>query len=163
MKTRVVHHSSPVEWLVVRPTVRIAANATLAEAGELMGRANVSALLVGAGPEAIVTERDVSRAIGAGYRGDATVAEVATPNPVVVPGTTPVVEAAAVMLNEDVRHLVVELGDAEQGVVSMRAVTAVLLSSADHSIWLRSLRLNVSNVADLGPDSSTVRRAQRPR
>jgi hypothetical protein len=45
----------------------------------------------------------------------------------------------------------------------MRAVTAVLLSSADHGAWLSRLRLNVSTVADLWPDAAAVRRAARSR
>jgi CBS domain-containing protein len=151
MKTRVIHHGSPVEWLVVRPTVRIAPDATLADAGERMARANVSALLVGSGRDGIVTERDLSRAVAAGYSTGATVAEFATPNPITVTGKTPIVDAAALMLNEEVRHLVVAMANGDQGIVSMRAVVAVLLSSADDRVWLSQLRLSISGEAITNP------------
>src|SRR5690349_15148841 len=53
MAIRVVGYSSPIEWLIVRPTEHIGADASLAECGELMREANVSALLVDSRPPAI--------------------------------------------------------------------------------------------------------------
>lgn len=46
------------------------------------------------------------------------------------------------MLNEHVRHLVVEV-DGRLGVVSLRDVAAVLLQGADPHLWLASLRVAV--------------------
>jgi CBS domain-containing protein len=67
---------------------------------------NVSALLVdnGAG---IISERDMTRALAAGLGPESPVSEVDTPWPITVPGEMTIQDAAALMLNEDVRHLVV--------------------------------------------------------
>jgi signal-transduction protein with cAMP-binding, CBS, and nucleotidyltransferase domain len=136
---RVVGDRSPVSDLLARGALVIGDDATLAEAAAAMEAANVSALLVGE-LGGIVTERDITRAIGHGVPPGETVASVATPRPLVVPGSMTVVEACAVMLNEQVRHLVVEV-DGTVGVLSLRDVAAVLLQSAGPHLWLASLRV----------------------
>ena len=137
--TVVVSPDSPLWALASRPALAVAGETTLAEAAEVMRAAGVSALLVdGAG--GVVTEHDLARALSAGLTGADPVASVATRHPVVVPGTMPVVEAAGLMLNEHVRHLIVELEGGRVGMVSMRDVLAVLLQAADPHLWLTSLR-----------------------
>jgi hypothetical protein len=47
------------------------------------------------------------------------------------------------MLNQEVRHLIVELPDASSGIVSLRCILAVLLQAAQPELWLSSLRIKV--------------------
>ncbi len=145
--TRVLDHTSPVGWLVVRPAVRVEPEATLAEAAQLMIRADVSALLVGAARGAILTERDLARSIAAGCSDTAVVGDVATYPALVTDGSMPIADAAALMLNSGVRHLVVGLDDGDEGVVSMRVIAAVLVSLVNRGLWLRSLRWSVSSAS----------------
>jgi CBS domain-containing protein len=143
MSLGVIHLHSPVSSLVSRPVVRIHAHDTLILASQVMGSQNVSALLVGPGHVAIVTERDLTRALAAQYPPDTPVGKVATPLPQPVPGTTDILDAAAFMINQEVRHLIVELPDGSDGVVSIRDIMAVLLQAAKPELWLSSLRIKV--------------------
>ena len=59
------------------------------------------------------------------------------------PSDTDILEAAALMLNHEVRHLIVELPDGSTGIVSLRAIMAVLLQAAQPDIWLSTLRVQV--------------------
>jgi hypothetical protein len=51
-----------------------------------------------------------------------------------------ILDATALMLNEGVRHLVVDLGADRRGIVSRRALTAALLQAAQPEPWLVDLR-----------------------
>ena len=137
----VVSVHSPLSALLFRAAITVPADATLADAVATMEEAGVSALLVEPAL-GIITERDIARALGHDAPTTTTVACVATLHPVVVPGSMPVLEACAVMLNEQVRHLVVDIGDAV-GIVSLRDLAAVLLQSADPHLWLDSLRVAI--------------------
>jgi signal-transduction protein with cAMP-binding, CBS, and nucleotidyltransferase domain len=133
---------SPIAALVLRPTVTIPSTARVADAAEVMRREHVSALLVE--PDGgIVTERDIARGVGVGVDPEQPITAVETTTPLVVPGTMPIVRAAGTMLNEQVRHLVVQMPDGSSGVISMRDVLAVILQVADPDIWLTSLRLTI--------------------
>jgi CBS domain-containing protein len=66
----------------------------------------------------------------------------------VVPGDCSVMDAGAVMLNEEVRHLIVELGDGV-GIVSLREVMAVLLCAVNPKIWLARLRVAVTGPSEI--------------
>jgi hypothetical protein len=59
-----------------------------------------------------------------------------------------VVDGCATMLNEDVRHLVVET-DHGPAVLSLRDVAAVLLQASDPHIWLSSLRIKIETPAEI--------------
>jgi CBS domain-containing protein len=144
---RVVSATSPVTALVCRPALAVAPDATIAEAAAVLRSAGVSSLLVG-DRTAIVTERDLARALADGRDPSDPVATVATAHPVTVRATTSVMAAAAVMLNEEVRHLVVELDDGV-GIISMRDVLAVLLQCVDPHFWLRSLQLAIETPAEI--------------
>lgn len=152
MRLRVLHPHSPIESLVGRPAVRVHSDDSLAIAGRVMRSHNVSAALVGAGHRAIVTERDITRAVAEDHLPDAPVSEVATPLPVTVSGEMTVVAAAAVMLNQEVRHLVVESPDGTVGIVSIRDVMAVLLQSTHPELWLASLRMKLDVPIEAWPD-----------
>jgi len=142
MAVPVVGPNSPVRHLISRSVIEAPADATLAEAASTMRKANVSALLVG-DDRRIATERDITRALAAGLSPDAPVAAVATPRPITVGPETTVIEAAACMLNDEVRHLLVQVGERGEGIVSMRDVMAVLLQAATPQVWLSSLRLAI--------------------
>jgi signal-transduction protein with cAMP-binding, CBS, and nucleotidyltransferase domain len=142
MALPVLDMKSPLSLLVVRPAAHISANQSLTEASQLMRRENVSALLVDDG-KAIVSERDMTRALAAGLGADCAVGVVATFEPVTVPADMAIVEAAALMLNEEVRHLVVQSAGQGLGIVSLRAVLAVLLQAVRPEPWLAHLRLRV--------------------
>ena len=145
---RVVFPRSPLAALVSRPAVGVTAETTVADAVALMRRESVSALLVD-GDAGIVTERDLARALGAGRTAADPVGSVATPKPLTVPGTMTVVTAAGLMLNEQLRHLVVHIDATTSGIVSMRDILAVLLQVADPHLWLRSLRAVMEAPAEL--------------
>jgi len=139
MAVPVVHFRSPLSLLVTRPAVQVAGTATLSAAGALMGAENVSALVVDNGT-GIVSERDMTRALAAGLGGDSPVSAVATAAPLTVRADISILDAAAMMLNQEVRHLVVTLSDTTLAVVSLRAVFAVLLQAAQPETWLIDLR-----------------------
>jgi signal-transduction protein with cAMP-binding, CBS, and nucleotidyltransferase domain len=143
MNLELIHMKSPVGSLVARPAVRIERDATLLSASRVMADSNVSAVLVGAEAEAIVTERDLARALANGHTPEDSIESIASFHPVTVSGRTPVTEAAALMLNEEIRHLVVDLGAGVTGVVSLRALMAALLQASNPEIWLESLRISV--------------------
>jgi CBS domain-containing protein len=51
-----------------------------------------------------------------------------------------VVDAAAEMLRHEIRHLVVKVGGAVLGIVSLLEVIAVLLQPLDPTVWVATLR-----------------------
>lgn len=134
--------------LVVRRAVMVPPTATLREAASALRAANVSSALVG-GPGAIFTERDLTDAWAAGATGDEAVSVMASDHPVVVAAGMPVVEAAALMLNREVRHLIVLMDDGSAGVVSLRSVMAVLLQAVKPELWLAALRVSFQAPAEL--------------
>lgn len=149
MSLSVVEFRSPIGLIVTRPAVGVISSDTLGQAGQMMRRENVSALLVDDG-QAILSERDMARALAAGHHPEDPVALVASTEPITVGSETLIVDAAALMLNQNIRHLVIRFPDGESGVVSMRAVLAVLLQAANPELWLKHLRLNVRlNTSDL--------------
>lgn len=120
----------------------------LADAVETMRGEGVSALVVG-DRAGVVTERDLLRAVPAGSALDETVERAATWHPIVVPGATTVVAAAGLMLNEHVRHLLIELDVGATGVVSIRDLMAVLLQAADPHLWLASPRAAIEMPSEI--------------
>jgi CBS domain-containing protein len=99
---------------------------TLADAAREMGRRNVGAVIV-VDPDApgpgIVTERDVSRAVGQGKDPTAeAVAEHVAASASYASPDWPLVEAARAMVSGGFRHLVVVDGTEPVGVLSMRDV-----------------------------------------
>ncbi len=146
VEVRVVSHRSTLGEFVVRPPERVTAMCSLEAAVRQMEQAGVSSLLVDG--DGIVTERDIARALGHGMANEAPVEAVATWHPLVVPSSMTVVDACATMLNEQLRHLVIETATGERLVVSLRDVAAVLLQSADPQLWLSSLRSAIDPPAE---------------
>ncbi len=138
----VVEPRSALSTLVWRPAMSVEPSCSLADAAESMRTEEVSALLVGH-REGIVTERDLTRALGAGCDPTDPVASVMSRHPLSVAAETSILAAAGLVLNEQVRHLIVELGDDQVGIVSIRDLLAALLQAVDPQIWLTSLRVAV--------------------
>jgi signal-transduction protein with cAMP-binding, CBS, and nucleotidyltransferase domain len=139
---------SPIGRLVVREPVAVDETATLSEAAAVMRHANVSCVLIGA-HGAIATERDLTRAVAAGLSADEPILTVASRDPVRVGALIPLVDAAALMLNQEIRHLIIEFPDGNEGVVSLRDIVAVLLQSANPHLWLTSLRLAIETPTEI--------------
>jgi CBS domain-containing protein len=113
-----------------------------------MQEAKVSSALTEDG-KAIVTERDLTRALASGLGPEAAVAAVYVPNPITIPATTSIIDAAADMLHNEIRHLVViDHGDV-LGVVSLRDIVAVLLQALDPAVWVATLREAVATRTEL--------------
>lgn len=123
----------PVRELVAGPAVAVDRATSLREAARIMRSRRVSSLLVDHG-KAIVTERDITRAIGAGGHPTETVETVATAAPIRVDSSLSVIAAGHVMLDEQVRHLVVTMSERWLGIVSMRDVVGFLLEQADRQM-----------------------------
>ncbi len=137
----VVSCRSPLSSLVCRNAAAVKPDATLAEAATAMASSGVSAMLIEDGG-GLLTEHDVVRAVAQGVAPDAPVTEAATPQPMAVPGSTTIVDACAAMLNEGVRHLVVDV-DGTLGVLPLAEIAAVHLQTADPQVWLASLRVAI--------------------
>jgi signal-transduction protein with cAMP-binding, CBS, and nucleotidyltransferase domain len=133
--------------MIDRHPVGIEETATLSEAAAVMRQANVSSVLVGHG--AIATERDLTRALAAGLSTDEPIVTVASPHPVRVGALTPIVDAAALMLNDEIRHLIIEYPDGHEGVVSLRDIVAVLLQTTNPHVWVSSLRLAIDAPSEM--------------
>ena len=129
---------------MIRSPVRVPAQCSVREVACVMREANVSSVLVGE-RDAIATERDLATALAAGLGPGDPITAVVSANPIRVPGETSVVDAAALMLNQEIRHLVVDLGDGEVAVLSFRELMAVLLQMASPQLWLATLRIAVSS------------------
>jgi CBS domain-containing protein len=126
---------SPVAGLAQLP-VRVGGDWTLQAAADAMGEANVSAVLVGS-DQAIVTERDLARALGAGLGPQEHVAAICVADLIYVDEETQVVEAAAHMFRHEIRHLLLRNWRGEvTGVVSLRDVLGVLLDAMDPAVWI---------------------------
>jgi CBS domain-containing protein len=144
MEATILGPTSAIGNLVSRAPVRVPVSATLQEAACVMREANVASALVGEGA-AIATERDLTTALADGLSPGDPITAVMTVNPVRTSASTTVLDAAALMLNQEIRHLVIDRSDGSAWVVSLREVMAVLLQSAAPHLWLTSLRLAVES------------------
>jgi CBS domain-containing protein len=114
---------------MTRALLSIGANATLGEAAAKMAERGVGAVVVLEGERiaAILTERDVMKAVAAGHDGSASVTDWMTRHPdTIEPGDT-TDHAASLMIHGGFRHLpVVEEGKVV-GIVSIRDLMRVAL------------------------------------
>lgn len=132
--------------LRLRAPVTVAPTAPIAQAARIMRAHDISALLVGrAGdPVAIVTERDITRAVAEGRPLSDDVSSVATGAPLTVSPDDTVMEAATVMLREGIRHAVVTRQHRVISVVSMREALSALVSSVTpDTVFIRMARLRI--------------------
>ena len=114
---------------MTRALLSLGANATLGEAAAKMAERSVGAVVVLEGERivAILTERDVLKAVAAGQDGNASVTDWMTRHPdTIEPGDT-TDHAASLMIHGGFRHLpVVEEGKVV-GIVSIRDLMRVAL------------------------------------
>ena len=116
-----------------RPPLCTDPGTDLRTAAQLMVEADTSSILVGRPGElvSILTERDVTRAVARGEDVDAAVEPLAVPEPHTVDADATVFEAAHLMLDLGVRHLVLRRGSRAVGVISMRDVLGAVLQLAE--------------------------------
>lgn len=113
-----------VESVMKKPVVRIPATATVAEAIHRMHQRGISSILVepqGPGrPYGIMTKRDVlSKVVAAGKDPEKLrVADLMSSPVITVPPSTPLRECSALMLEKDIRRLLVAQGGEIIGIVS---------------------------------------------
>ena len=115
-----------VEALIRRTPVTISASATIRQAAEVFAREKIGLLVVASSvspvkAEAVISERDVVRAVAKGTPLTAQLDSVATKKLVSVKRSGSPSKAARLMLEKGIRHLVVE-NDAGTlfGVLSIR-------------------------------------------
>ncbi|HEX8804358.1 MAG TPA: CBS domain-containing protein [Acidimicrobiales bacterium] len=136
------HLVPTIEELDLRPIVTVTPVATLQAAAATMGAHAISSLVVGepGEPVAILTERDVTRAVADGRDPATPVAELASDHPLTVAATDTVMDAVALMLREGVRHLVVTRGRRAVGVVSTRDLLIALVGTVTSETVLLMLQ-----------------------
>ena len=114
---------------MTRSLLTIPADASLGEAAAKMAERGVGAVVVleGESIAAILTERDVMRAVASGKDGSAPVSEWMTRHPDTIEPTDTTDHAASLMIHGGFRHLpVVEEGKVV-GIVSIRDLMRVAL------------------------------------
>ena len=114
--------SLPVSVLVASDVVRIGTDADLLTVARALTEAEVGALVVGATDVAgVVSERDVVRALATGRDpATTTAADVASAKVVWCDHAASVTAVAAEMMDQYVRHVLVEDGGRLVGIVSAR-------------------------------------------
>jgi CBS domain-containing protein len=114
---------------MTRSLLTVSAEATLGEAASQMTARGVGAVVVleGDAIAAILTERDVMKAVAAGCDGSASVSDWMTRHPDTIEPTDTTDHAASLMIHGGFRHLpVVEEGKVV-GIVSIRDLMRVAL------------------------------------
>jgi CBS domain-containing protein len=114
---------------MTRSLLTISADATLGEAAARMGERGVGAVVVleGEAIAAILTERDVMKAVAAGRDGGAPVTEWMTRHPDTIEPDDTTDHAASLMIHGGFRHLPVVDGGRVVGMVSIRDLMKVAL------------------------------------
>jgi hypothetical protein len=115
---------------------------SIGEAAEVMRAANISSALIGTEAMAagIITERDLARALAAGLGPREAISQVAVQHPVLVAADMSVLDAAAKMLHDKIRHLLVVEDGELVGILSIRDIMGVLLHSLSPETWPEPLR-----------------------
>ena len=114
---------------MTRSLLTIAADATLGEAAARMAERGVGAVVVleGDALAAILTERDVLKAVAAGQDGSAPVTEWMTRHPDTIEPDDTTDHAASLMIHGGFRHLPVVDGGKVVGIVSIRDLMRLAL------------------------------------
>ena len=119
----------PVSEHMTRSLLTVTAQATLGEAASAMAERGVGAVVVldGEAIAAILTERDVMKAVAAGRDGSAPVTEWMTRHPDTIEPDDTTDHAASLMIHGGFRHLPVVDDGALVGIVSIRDLMRVAL------------------------------------
>src|SRR5262245_50337415 len=114
---------------MTRNLLSVPADATLRDAAAAMAERGVGAVVVleGDAIAAILTERDVMKAVAAGKDGGAPVAEWMTRYPETIEPEDSTDHAASLMIHGGFRHLPVVAGGKVVGIVSIRDLMRVAL------------------------------------
>jgi CBS domain-containing protein len=114
---------------MTRSLLTIGANATLGEAAAKMAERGVGAVVVleGVRIAAILTERDVMKAVAAGQDGSASVTDWMTRHPDTIEPDDTTDHAASLMIHGGFRHLPVVESGKVVGIVSIRDLMRVAL------------------------------------
>ena len=114
---------------MTRGVLTISSDASLKDAAAKMAERGVGAVVIveGEAIAAILTERDVMKAVGAGQDGNASVSDWMTKHPdTIEPGDT-TDHAASLMIHGGFRHLPVVQAGKVVGIVSIRDLMRVAL------------------------------------
>lgn len=125
--------STPVSDVIGDPVARVPVNATIAEAADALVKHEVGAIVVGDDerPSALVSERDVVRAVAAGQDLSMPALEVASKKLVWCEADATVNEVAVRMMDRYIRHVLVERDGELVGIVSARDLLGVYGAGAD--------------------------------
>ncbi len=117
------------------PLVRVREGCSIREAAQAMRAGRVSAVVVGtqraASSTRALTERDLALALASGLGPEDLIAQLATGDAVLVPSDLSVREVAAIMLRDQVTHVLVVKEGTVIGALSASDVVAVLVGSRD--------------------------------
>ncbi len=123
----------PISILLGGEVARTTPDATLYEVAALLNRDDIGALVVDDNEDeatAVVTERDVVRALaGHADPSEVKVHQIASTELIWCASTSPVAEVAAQMVQEYVRHVLVEDDGELVGIVSSRDVLGLYCAS----------------------------------
>jgi CBS domain-containing protein len=134
-REHLVGPQSPVARVAQRP-VRVGPDWTLQSVAEAMRQADVSAVLVDP-DQAMVTERDLTRALNAGMGSHDRVTSICVTDLIHLDEDTTVVQAAADMLEHETRHILLRNWRGQiTGIVSLRDVLGVLVEAMDPAVWV---------------------------
>lgn len=122
----------PVSEHMTRSLLTVPVDATLGEAATAMASRGVGAVVVLEGESilAILTERDVMKAVAAGRDGSAPVSEWMTRHPDTIEPDDSTDHAASLMIHGGFRHLPVCEGGEVVGIVSIRDLMRVVLEDS---------------------------------
>ena len=123
-----------IERLVRGPAVSVDGQASLRSSAAVLTEADIGAALIRRedGRIGILSERDLARALAGGADPDTVwSADVGSEELVTVDSRDRILQVAFQMLDENIRHIVVQRDDEIIGVVSSRDVFAVL---AEHAL-----------------------------
>src|SRR5262245_9204932 len=133
----------PVSEHMTRSLLTVAADATIGDAAAAMAARGVGAVVVleGEAIAAILTERDVMRAVAAGNGGGAPVADWMTRHPDTIEPQDTTDHAASLMIHGGFRHLPVVEGGKVVGIVSIRDLIRLGLGDeTPRGAWTRPRR-----------------------
>jgi len=124
----------PISTVTGDPVARVAGDASLADAARAMVAENVGAMVIGDedSPGALVSERDIVRAVASGIDPNAVrAADVASTKLIWCDADATIDEVATRMMDRYIRHILVERDGALVGIVSARDVLGVYCSEAE--------------------------------
>jgi CBS domain-containing protein len=122
----------PVSEHMTRSLLTVSAEATLGDAASAMAERGVGAVVVleGESLAAILTERDVMKAVAAGQDGSAPVTEWMTRHPDTIEPDDTTDHAASLMIHGGFRHLPVVENGKVVGIVSIRDLMRLALDDS---------------------------------